>query len=51
MKTFQVPVWFNVQAETQEGAWQLIANMIYEQEKNDQLPEYTVEEPVEIEEE
>lgn len=46
MKTFQVPVWFNVQAEDQEDAWRQVWEKI-----SDMDGEWTVEEPVEIREE
>ena len=55
MKTFEVPVWFEVQAEDQEQAWQKIERMM-----NDNLPVdmynqnvhgWLVNEPVEINEE
>lgn len=46
-KTFQVPVWFNVQAETQEEAWMIIANMTVNP-LTLKAWDFTVEEPVEI---
>ncbi len=46
MKTFQVPVWFNVQAETQEDAWREVWEKI-----SDMDGDWIVEEPVEITEE
>lgn len=41
-KTFQVPVWFNVQAETQQEAWEIVSEMM------GMHVDYVVEEPVEI---
>lgn len=46
MTTYQVPVWFNIQANTQEEAWSIAANAMMDAEKHDQLPEYIVEEPI-----
>lgn len=50
MNTFQVPVWFNITAVDQEDAWQKINKLMYDLERDDQLPDYVVEEPVEISE-
>ena len=47
MKTFQVPVWFNIQAETQDEAWERIMQMMQHRSEYD----FVVEEPVEIPEE
>jgi len=41
-RTYQVPVWFNIQAETQEEAWQIVNDMM------GMHVDYVVEEPVEI---
>jgi hypothetical protein len=41
-KTFQVPVWFNIQAENAEEAWEIVSN------KMGMQVDYVVEEPVEI---
>ena len=53
MKTFQVPVWFNVQAEDQEHAWQKIERLMNYNLPAQQhmLTDWVVEEPVEISEE
>jgi hypothetical protein len=51
MKTFQVPVWFNVSAEDMSEAWAMIIAHMTAMGKHDQLPEWCVEEPVEISEE
>jgi len=47
MKTFQVPVWFNVQAEDQEQAWERIMQMMQHRSEYD----FVVNEPVEINDE
>lgn len=51
MATFQVPVWFNVEAENAEAAWLKVRQALVNAEKAEQLPDYIVEEPVEIKEE
>jgi hypothetical protein len=48
MKTFQVPVWFNIQAETQEEAWQQVQTQLTHYTPMPSQWEYVVEEPVEI---
>jgi hypothetical protein len=50
MKTFQVPVWFNIQAETQEEAWQQVQTQLTHYTPMPSHWEYVVEEPVEISE-
>jgi hypothetical protein len=51
MKTFQVPVWFNVSAEDMSAAWEMIIAQMTTMGKREQLPEWFVDEPVEISEE
>ena len=48
LKTFQVPVWFNVQAEDQEDAWRKIADLMDDKLFLGVHQDWTVEEPVEI---
>jgi hypothetical protein len=48
MKTFQVPVWFNVNAEDKDTAWEMIIAQMVAMGKYDQLPEWVVEEPVDV---
>ena len=50
MKTFQVPVWFNVQAEDQEDAWEFVIQEMVRLVGSNSA-EWVVEEPVEIREE
>ena len=50
MKTFQVPVWFNVQSETQDDAWEFIIQEMVRLVGTNSA-EWVVEEPVEIREE
>ena len=45
LKTFQVPVWFNVVAADEEHAWRKIADLMDEKLF---LQDYVVNEPVEI---
>ena len=51
LKTFQVPVWFNVQAEDQEDAWRKIADLMDDKLFLGVHQDWTVEEPVEIRDE
>lgn len=50
MKTFQVPVWFNVQAETQEDAWEFVIQEMVRLVGSNSA-EWVVDEPVEIKDE
>ena len=45
LKTFRVPVWFNVVAADQEHAWRKVADLMDEKLF---LSDYVVHEPVEI---
>lgn len=47
-KTYEVPVWFRITANTQDEAWWKIRQVMTEAEYHDQLPDYVVEEPVEL---
>lgn len=48
MNTYEVPVWFTINAKDQHAAWAKIIVLLDNIEKLDQLPEYNVEEPVEV---
>lgn len=45
---YEVPVWFRVNGDSQDAAWVKIRKLLNDLEQFDQLPEYVVEEPVEI---
>lgn len=47
-KEYEVPVWFRIRAENAEIAWAKIAKLIGELEEYDQLPDYVVEDAVEV---
>lgn len=47
-KVYEVPVWFRITAETQDEAWWKIRKIISDAESQEQLPDYVVEEPVEL---
>lgn len=48
MKNFEVPVWFDVEAHSQDEAWEKINNVLQAQLENDgSWFSYFVEEPVE----
>ena len=49
MKTFQVPVWFNVQSETQDDAWEFVIQEMVRLVGTNSA-EWVVEEPIEIKE-
>lgn len=52
MKTFQVPVWFNITAENQEIAWQKIQRLMEDflpvDLYNHKIDDFVVEEPVDV---
>lgn len=49
-KEYEVPVWFRISAKNTDEAWWKIRQVMVEidQTVNDQLPDYVVEEPVEL---
>lgn len=47
-KEYEVPVWFRIRAETTQIAEAKIAKLMGELEEHDQLPDYVVEEAVEV---
>ena len=47
-KEYEVPVWFRVTAENLDEAWWKIRRAMIEAEQHDQLPDYVVEEPIEL---
>jgi len=48
MRTFQVPVWFNVQAETQDEAWGEVMRLMTHEVPMPIDWSYVVEEPVDV---
>ena len=47
-KEYEVPVWFRITAKTQDEAWWKIRKIISDAESQEQLPDYVVEDPVEL---
>lgn len=47
-KEYEVPVWFRITAKNVDEAWWKIRQVMVEAEYQDQLPDYVVEEPVEL---
>lgn len=47
-KEYEVPVWFRISAENLDEAWWKIRRAMIEAEQHDQLPDYVVEEPIEL---
>lgn len=50
MKTFKVPVWFSLRAKDKETAWEIIIAQLTTLGQYDQLPEYIVDQPVQVDE-
>jgi hypothetical protein len=48
MATYEVPVWFKITAATKDEAFWKIRREMLAVEEYDQLPDYVVEEPVEL---
>jgi len=51
MRTFQVPVWFNIQAKDQDEAWEMVDGLLGAEFTYDKLPDgcdWAVEEPIDV---
>lgn len=52
MRTYQIPVWFTVQAETKEQSWYKLARLLEDYLPvdlyNHNVDEYVIEEPVDV---
>jgi hypothetical protein len=46
--TYEVPVWFRIEAKNTDEAWWKVRQIMAEMETYDQLPDHVVEEPVEL---